>query len=239
MYQQSPGTYYFQVAAANDQNINLTPWLIGLANSSGIVSTIKTIDWTGLIGITGPCFSGSWIYDSGTLYAFVPCSNANSDVSGFDIYWATVNLSGSVATVSTPTLLSLTNGGTPYHNIYDPKPWKIGSKYYLWMTKYLSSTDGEVELASASSVTGPYAMVKTGDWAGWHAALGRFEGPTMYSTGATSWRLAMEAIGGTPPAQVMYYSDCNTLDITACVWTAPQPWHEDQKYRHGSVVKNF
>jgi len=125
---------------------------------------------------------------------------------------------------SDPVLITINES-----NIYDPAVWLIDGTYYMWLS---NQSTRYVELARASSLLGPYTMIETGDWAGWG---NNFEGPTMYATSPTSWNLAMEQIF-TGNVHAMYYSSCNALDITVCTWSALQPWHEDQLYRHGSVL---
>jgi hypothetical protein len=213
------GQYYFHVAQANDQNLNLIPWYIGLADNTGNISTIATIDWTSKISGVTVCYSGEWFQESnGTVHLFVPCN--------FAIY-ETHATNDALTTWSDPQAITVNES-----DIYDSKVWLIGSTYYMW----LSNQDSHyVELASGSNLLGPYTMQKTGDWAGWGTPK---EGPTMYSTGPASWRLAIEDISGDGDTHQMYYSDCNTLDLLACTWTGLQPWTEDHLYRHGSVIKN-
>jgi len=226
------GSVYFHVGTANDQNFNLVPWLIGKANTSGVVSTIATIDWTS----SGfhICDSGEWFQEAnGTVHLFVPCSLTSTPSEVYAIYETHAVTAGGATCLSgcdflhwsAPAAISVNET-----NVYDPKVWLIGSTYYMWLSNHTTRT---IDLASSSSLLGPYTIQRSGDWAGWGTFL---EGPTMYSTGPTSWRLAVEKYDS---SHQMFYSDCSTLDLLSCTWTALQPWHEDMLYRHGSIIKNF
>lgn len=219
------GKFYFQVGQANDQNLSIVPFNIGLANSAGTITTIATIDWTAQLPGVNTCYSGGWLEDAGNVvHLFIPCSIG--DLEHFSIY-ETHATDTTLVNWSYPSLISINEA-----NVYDSQVFLIGSTYYMWLS---SQTTHFVELASASALLGPYTMQKTGDWAGWGSPK---EGPTMYSTGPTSWRLAIEDISGGATAHQMYYSDCNTLDLLACTWTSLTPWTEDHLYRHGSILKN-
>lgn len=216
--------YYFHVSTANDENINLYDWLIGLSDSTGLITTIATIDWSSQISGLKACYSGEWFQEaSGTVHLFVPCSGGNS-INNMAIY-ETHALDTTLTTWSNPAAVTVNES-----NIYDPKVWLIDGTYYMWLS---NQSTRYVELATASTLLGPYTMQLTGNWAGWG---NNKEGPTMYSTGPSTWRLAVESIFSTPN-HVMYYSDCNKLDLLSCTWTALQPWTEDHNYRHGSVLK--
>jgi hypothetical protein len=115
-------------------------------------------------------------------------------------------------------------------NVYDPKMFKIGSTYYMWLA---NQTTRYVEYASSANLLGPYTMQQTGNWAGW----GNWrEGAMLYQPTPSSWRAGLEDISAGAGRHVVSYSDCNNADFTLCVWTPLQPWHEDQKYRHGSIL---
>ena len=232
--------YYFHVANTWDNHLNITTWAIGQSNSTEVVNTIATIDWAPKIPGLFNVGAGKWYVEGGVYHLFIPGSITDSDHPS--VYETHALVSAGGATCTTPACpftfwsdpVSITVDSA---NIYDPAVWKIGSTYYMWFTFGTASTDHWIYLASASTLLGPYTTIKSGDWAGWG---NRKEGPTMYSTGPTSWRLAVEDINscfvsscGLNP---MKYSDCNTLDITACTWTSLQPWVEPFNFRHGSVL---
>ena len=227
----SGGDYYFQVGGTYDQHYFIVPWKIGKAASNGIISTVATIDWTAKIAGVTSCNSGSWFTESGgAIHLFVPCGTNATVPIGFQIY-ETHPLDATFLTWSDPVLVTVnTSGGPVQTDIYDPVVELVGSTYFMWLSH---EDDRYIELASSTNLLGPYTMVKTGDWAGWGNNM---EGPTLYQPGgAGTWRLAMEHFQSNPAHQ-MYYSDCNTADFTVCTWTAKQPWVEDQKYRHGSII---
>lgn len=210
------------MAQANDFNFNLIPWYIGKADVSGIVSTIATVDWTGVIAGVGVCYSGSWFEDSGgTVHLMVPCG---PNITNFTVY-------ETHATDSTLTHWSAPVVANNASTDYDPKEWQIGSTFYTWQT---NSNTHCIELSSSSALIGGYSMIRTGNWTGWGCT---YEGPTLYKdvTGPGTWRIVIERIL-TQPIHTMWYSDCNNPDFTVCTWTPLQQWHEDMNYRHGSIL---
>jgi hypothetical protein len=114
-------------------------------------------------------------------------------------------------------VLSLSSGGTegPFSAHYlepldesftrfsAPKPMQGLSGHYidtfviLHQGRYLAFTKNEtsklIELASASSLDGPWALIKTGDWAGWGGPL---EGPALvpvqHADGRSGWRIFVD-----------------------------------------------
>jgi hypothetical protein len=242
---KSGSDYYFHVATAYDASLNHTTWKMAKANTSGVVSDLFTVDWASQITGLFSVFSGTWYIDGGDASActatpslchlFIPASI--TDTSHFIVYEThAINWPPTVASdFSAPVAITVNES-----NIYDPAVWKIGSTYFMWFTLGTGSTDHYINLASSSSLLGPYTTIYAGNALGFGAL---HEGATMYSTGTTSWRIAVEDIApcysiGTCASNQMYYSDCNTLDISVCTWTALQPWHEDSRYRHGSIIKN-
>lgn len=232
------GSVYFHVGTANDRNFQLVPWLIGKSDTNGIVSTITTIDWTSS-GFK-ICDSGGWFQEaSGEIHLFVPCSTGAVGSENYAIFESHALTSGGSICTSTCDLLhwsapvAISVSDT---NIYDPQPLLIGTTYYMWLTNH---TVRNVELASASTLLGPYTVALSPGFAGW-SITNFLEGPNMYSAGATSWKLAVEHYDSSKSDNhQMYYSRCNTLDPTACTWTALTPWTEDFLYRNGNIVKNF
>jgi len=224
------------------------PWIIGTHNSSGVVSTIATINWTGKISGISATNSGEWFVESdGSVHLIIPAGpNSPSNPVGFQMYethglqtaggatCVTASVSCPMTFWSDPVFVEVKNigGASDRTDIYDPKPWKVGSTYYLWMTH---EDDRCIELASASTLLGPYTMQRVGDWAGWGC---NWEGPTLYRpTGAGSWRIALESLDNNPAgAHIIHYSDCNNNDFLTCTWTSMQRWSEDIDYRHGSIV---
>jgi len=221
----------------------LVPWKIGKSNSQGIITDYVAVDWTSKISGIHDTNSGNWFVDS-LIHLFIPAGTGTSQPVGFKVYETHATNSNGTDCTSNCDLLHWSDpveitinasGGGAQTNTYDPSVFLIGGVYYMWLTH---EVDHIIYLASASSLLGPYTVIKSSSTFGWAT---NYEGPKMFSTGATSWRLTLEQ-AVTPSAgdyHAMYYSDCDALDISACTWTALKLWHEDQLYRHGTVVKNF
>jgi hypothetical protein len=223
------------VAAANDQNINLYTLYIGSMNSSNVVTTIATLDWSSNIAGLTVCFAGEFfVDDDGSLHLFVPCTTSvyTSLNSGWKT-WETHPTNAAFTTWSAPVDTQVSQD-----QMYDSSVFKIGSTYYMWLTQLNGSAPANfvqrIELASSSALLGPYTLITSGDWAGWQAALGAHEGPFTYRlTNGTAyyWRIMIERLSN----HQMYYADCNKYDFSTCTWTALTAWTEDQTYRHGTV----
>jgi len=85
---------------------------------------------------------------------------------------------------------------------------RTGSTYHAF-TK--NETAKYIEYGTASSLTGPYTISKTGDWAGWGSYR---EGPSVVQLDNGGWRIFFDGYGdGT-----YYYSD--SYD-TFATWSAP------------------
>ncbi len=245
MVLQYRGRYYFHVSTTYDNNFFL-PWLVGLSDSTGVVTTIATIDWAGKIVNAAQSNSGEWFVETdGSVHVFVPIGTSLGSPAGFQMYEShALETNGGATCVTASVACPLTFWSDPVfvqvHNIggtgtrtdiYDPKVYKIGSTYYMWMTH---EDDRYIELATSSTLLGPYTLVRAGDWAGWGTM---HEGPTLYRpNGAGSWRIAMEPIITNPLNHKMQYSDCNNDDFLSCTWTALQRWNEAVELRHGSIV---
>lgn len=225
------GTLYFHVTSANDENLTLVSWIIGRANvTTGVVSTIATVDWSSAISGVTVCFAGGWVRNadmsiyvdgSSNVHLHVPCSIG--DFAHFKIYETHASIAD-LTTWSSPVDI-----GINQNNTYDPQAYLIGGTFFMWCK---DATNSFITLASSSSVSTGYAMLKTGDWAGWGSG---FEGPFAYPqpTGP-GWFLMFEAFATT---HQMYYSTCSTADFTVCTWSAKSAWTEDALYRHGSIIK--
>ncbi len=241
----SNGSIFTHVANTYDAVLNITTWKIGQSASSGVISDIVTVDWAPKISGLYSVFSGTWFIEGGNgdicstmptkCHLFIPASI--TDISHFSVYEThAINWPPTVASdFSDPVSISLDEGDT-----YDPQVTLIGSTYFMWFTLGTGSNEHWINLASSSSLLGPYTTIYASNSLGWG---NRKEGPIMYSTGATSWRLAIEDIdpcytAGSCKNNQIKYSDCNTLDISVCTWTALQSWTEDIRYRHGSIIKN-
>ncbi len=219
--------FYFHVTSTNDHNYFLVTWIIGRADSSGVVNTLVSVDWTGAIPGVYSCFAGGWARNAdgtpytsdGFIHLHIPCSSSGS-ASVYETHAALTDL-----TVWSPPV----NVNLAQPNTIDPQVYLINGTFFMWCK---DETNRFVTLASSTSITGPYAMIHTGDWAGWGAGN---EGPFAYPKPGGGWYLMFERYA---TDHQMFYSSCSTtLDFAACVWSPKVPWNEDMVYRHGAVLK--
>lgn len=132
-----------------------------------------------------------------------------------------------LTTWSTP--VSLTSVDLP-NSIIDTQLVKVGSTYYLW---YCDKRASEyVSYASSSSMTGPYTVQKSGNWAGWGTFM---EGPCLVlQADGTTWRIYFDEALGTFDSGQIKYSDSTDNWAT---WTTKAPIGQDVvQTKHGTVV---
>jgi hypothetical protein len=248
----SNGIYYLHVATAYDGNLNFTTWKIGTRNNStGVVTDTLTVDWASAIPGLYSVFSGTWYVEGGNgnvcsatptkCHLFIPASI--TDASHFSIYetHATSWPPATSADFSAPVAITVDES-----NIYDSAVWYISPSStgpcFMLFTHGTSGGAHFVSLAESKTIRslaclGPYTTIY-GDGALFPA---NHEGPTLYATSATTWRLAAEDISavylgiGTPQFDMIYYRDCNVYDVAVCIWGPMQLWTEDTFYRHGWV----
>jgi hypothetical protein len=224
------GTIYCHVTVANDDNLHLVPWILATANpATGLLTTVLSVDWTSQISGVNSCFAGGFARNSdmtvytgdGNVHLYIPCTTSAS-LNTYKVY-ETHAAPGNLLSWSNPVDTQLDDG-----DIIDPEVYFIGSTFYMWCKNENTSL---IQLASGSSATGTFSLIRTGNWAGWGGGV---EGPFMYRPpNGIGWILMFEAFQTT---HLMYYSTCNTDDPTACTWTAKALWTEDRVYRHGAVV---
>ncbi|MEU9734527.1 glycoside hydrolase family 43 protein [Streptomyces sp. NPDC048002] len=102
---------------------------------------------------------------------------------------------------------------------------RIGSTYHAF-TK--NETTKYIEYGTAPSLTGPYTLTRTGNWAGWGSYR---EGPALIQLDNGAWRMFFDGYGdGT-----YYYSDSHD---TFATWSAPAALPAiSGTARHFTVVK--
>ncbi|MGW5637676.1 glycoside hydrolase family 43 protein [Streptomyces sp. NPDC003832] len=102
---------------------------------------------------------------------------------------------------------------------------RIGSTYHAF-TK--NETTKYIEYGTATSLTGPYTLTRTGNWAGWGSYR---EGPALIQLDNGAWRIFFDGYGdGT-----YYYSDSRD---TFATWSAPAALPAiSGTARHFTVVK--
>lgn len=187
---------------------------------SGLGTSTDGINWSYVMDLDfDGSFAGapSWFIDSdssvhllffiGTGAAAV-VKEAHPTNAGFTTWSSTAALSG-IATGS-----------------YDPFIVKIGSTYYCW---YKNEVSKFIEYATASALTGPYTVIKSGDWAGW----GKSEEISLVQISGAHWRAYFGPLNAA--ADVLFpmnYSD--SFDSWA-TWSARVPLNP-QLYYNGVVI---
>ncbi|MFE6336590.1 glycoside hydrolase family 43 protein [Streptomyces sp. NPDC057798] len=102
---------------------------------------------------------------------------------------------------------------------------RTGSTYHAF-TK--NETTKYIEYGTASSLTGPYTITRTGNWAGWGSYR---EGPALIQLDNGAWRMFFDGYG-----DGSYY--CSDSYDTFATWSAPAPLPAiSGTARHFSVVK--
>ncbi|QOV40389.1 AbfB domain-containing protein [Streptomyces ferrugineus] len=193
------GYYYITYTTHTWQDTSTT---IGFARSSDRVNWTFLYDYPVPIAGLSRAWAPEWFVDSdGSVNVIVSCSTAN-DQWIFTPYLLRATNSALTAW-SSP--LALSGIGANHIDTYIVK---IGSTYHAF-TK--NETTKYIEYATASSLTGPYTISRTGDWAGWGSYR---EGPSVIQLDNGAWRMFFDGYGdGT-----YYYSD--SYD-TFATWSAP------------------
>lgn len=101
----------------------------------------------------------------------------------------------------------------------------LGSTYHAFPK---NETTKYIEYATASNLTGPYTIRRTGDWAGWGSYR---EGPTLVQLDNGGWRIFFDGYGDGN----YHYSDSHD---TFATWSAPAALPAiSGTARHFTVVK--
>ncbi|MFI7294647.1 glycoside hydrolase family 43 protein [Streptomyces sp. NPDC050121] len=152
-------------------------------NTIGFARSTDRVNWTFLYNYTIPIsgltrtWAPEWFIDTdGSVNVIVSLTTA-STATAFTPYKITATNSALTAW-SAPTQLV----GIGPNNI-DTFVVKVGSTYHAF-TK--NETTKYIEYATASSLTGPYTILKTGDWAGFGSWV---EGPALVQLDNGGWRL--------------------------------------------------
>jgi hypothetical protein len=193
------GYYYITYTTHTWQDPSTT---IGFARSTDRVNWTFLYDYTVPIANLSRAWAPEWFVDSdGSVNVIVSCSRTN-DQWIFTPYLLKATNSALTAW-SSPVALS----GIGANHI-DTYIVRIGSTYHAF-TK--NETTKYIEYATASRLTGPYTISRTGNWAGWGSYR---EGPALVQLDNGGWRIFFDGYGdGT-----YYYSD--SYD-TFATWSAP------------------
>ncbi|MHC3467454.1 glycoside hydrolase family 43 protein [Streptomyces sp. 7R007] len=216
IFKHTDGYYYLTYTTHTWQDVSTT---IGFARSSDRVNWTFLYDYTVPITDLSRAWAPEWFVDGdGSVNVIVSCSTTDDEWI-FTPYVMTATNSALTAWTS-PVALS---GIGPNH--IDTYLVRIGSAYHAF-TK--NETTKYIEYGTASSLTGPYTLTRTGDWAGWGSYR---EGPSVVRLDNGAWRVFFDGYGdGT-----YYYSD--SYD-TFATWTAPKALPAiSGTARHFTVIK--
>ncbi|MFF3935476.1 glycoside hydrolase family 43 protein [Streptomyces phaeofaciens] len=216
IFRHTDGHYYVTYTTHTWQDVSTT---IGFARSSDRVNWTFLYDYTVPIAGLSRAWAPEWFVDSdGSVNIIVSCS-PTSDEWIFTPYLLKATNSALTAW-SAPVALS----GIGANHI-DTFLVKIGSTYHAF-TK--NETTKYIEYATATSLTGPYTISRTGDWAGWGSYR---EGPALVQLDNGAWRLFFDGYGDGS----YYVSD--SYD-TFATWSTPKALPGiSGTARHFTVIK--
>ncbi|MFD7280981.1 glycoside hydrolase family 43 protein [Streptomyces sp. NPDC059862] len=216
IFRHTDGYYYITYTTHTWQDTSTT---IGFARSSDRVNWTFLYDYPVPIANLSRAWAPEWFVDSdGSVNVIVSCSTTNDEWI-FTPYRLRATNSALTAWTS-PVPLS----GIGANHI-DTFIVRIGSTYHAFPK---NETTKYIEYATASSLTGPYTIRRTGDWAGWGSYR---EGPALVQLDNGGWRIFFDGYGdGT-----YYYSD--SYD-TFATWSAPRALPGiSGTARHFTVIK--
>ncbi|MFH8798575.1 glycoside hydrolase family 43 protein [Streptomyces sp. NPDC017936] len=210
------GSYYLTYTTHTWQDVSTT---IGFARSTDRVNWTFLYDHPVPVAGLSRAWAPEWFVDGdGSVNVIVSCSTTDDE-------W-----------IFTPYLLkaadsALTSWSSPValagigKNHIDTFLVRIGSTYHAF-TK--NETTKYIEYATASRLTGPYTVSRTGNWAGWGSYR---EGPALVQLDNGAWRIFFDGYGdGT-----YYYSDSHD---TFATWSTPKALPAvSGTARHFTVVK--
>lgn len=211
-----PDTSSFQVTSSTDLQTWTAPQTIG-------VSPLTPFH----------VWAPEWFIDSDASVHIIVAVTQNSanPVTGPFFLYEIHPTNGAMTTWSTPAAITIT-GET--NNAIDPYFVKIGSTYYCWYASWIANTSEFIQYGSSSSLTGPFTLVKTGNWAGWGGTGNGMEGPCLRQL-SDRWRMYFDYVNplfSTDAGQINY---SDSFDSWA-TWTYPQAITTPQKAKHGTVT---
>ncbi|MCX5007790.1 glycoside hydrolase family 43 protein [Streptomyces sp. NBC_00638] len=216
VFKHTDGYYYVTYTTHTWQDVSTT---IGFARSADRVNWSFLYDYTVPVAGLSRAWAPEWFVDSdGSVDIIVSCS-LTSDEWIFTPYLLKATNSALTAW-SSPTALT---GIGPNH--IDTFVVRTGSTYHAF-TK--NETTKYIEYATASALTGPYTIRRTGDWAGWG---GTREGPALIQLDNGGWRIFFDGYG-----DGSYY--CSDSYDTFATWSTPKKLPGiSGTARHFTVIK--
>ncbi|MEU3339332.1 AbfB domain-containing protein [Streptomyces sp. NPDC006668] len=215
VFRHTDGYYYLTYTTHTWQDVSTT---IGFARSADRATWTFLYDYTVPIADLSRAWAPEWFVDGdGSVNVIVSCSTTDDEWI-FTPYALRATNSALTAWTS-PTALS--GIGSSHIDTYIVR---IGSTYHAF-TK--NETAKYIEYGT-TSLTGPYTISKTGDWAGWGSYR---EGPSVIRLDNGAWRIFFDGYGD----GAYYYSD--SYD-TFATWTAPKALPSiSGTARHFTVIK--
>ncbi|MFE1879126.1 glycoside hydrolase family 43 protein [Streptomyces diastatochromogenes] len=216
VFKHTDGYYYLTYTTHTWQDVSTT---IGFARSADRLNWTFLYDYTVPITNLSRAWAPEWFVDAdGSVNVIVSCSTTDNEWI-FTPYLLTATNSA-LTSWSSPVALS----GIGANHI-DTFIVRVGSTYHAF-TK--NETAKYIEYGTASSLTGPYTITRTGDWAGWGSYR---EGPALVQLDNGGWRIFFDGYGDGS----YYYSD--SYD-TFATWTTPAKLPGiSGTARHFTVVK--
>jgi hypothetical protein len=186
-------------------------------SSDGVQWTNFTIVDTGVPGVAHT-WAPEWFVEGSTVHVIANIDTTDTD-SNFKPYLYTAT-DDTLMNWSAPVPL----GFGP--NYIDTFVLKVGSTYHAFAK---NETTRYCEHATASTLTGPWTFVGTGNWAGWGSGM---EGPAVVQVEDGTWRIFMDGQGSTP------FVTATSSDLyTWSSWVA-LPGLGDV-VRHGTVIRDL
>jgi hypothetical protein len=195
----------------------------GKADHFSIASSTDLKTWSAVTtvasGVSGVAhtWAPEWFIDGTTVNVIANIDTLNTD-SDFKPYVFTAKDS-SLTTWSGPVPLGIGP------NYIDAFVMKLGATYHVFAKNELPRF---VEHATASSLTGPWKFVGTGDWAGWGSGM---EGPNVVQLPDGTFRIFLDAQGSNG------FLYANSPDLMTWSKTQPLP-AVTQVVRHGTVIRD-
>ncbi|MEU3791463.1 AbfB domain-containing protein [Streptomyces fructofermentans] len=216
VFRHTDGYYYITYTTHTWQDPSST---IGFARSTDRANWTFLYDYTVPVANLSRAWAPEWFVDvDGSVGVIVSCSTTSNEWTFTPYLLRAAN--SALTAWSSPVELS----GIGANHI-DTFIVRTGSTYHAF-TK--NETSKYIEYATAGSLTGPYTISRTGNWAGWG---GTREGAALVQLDNGAWRILFDGYGDGS----YYYSD--SYD-TFATWSAPRKLPGiSGTARHFTVVK--
>ena len=211
----SDGKYY---VAHTTNSWTTTTTNFAIASSTDLVKWTHVVTVDAQVANVKDTWAPEWFKDSdGSINLIVNIDTGNSDFRAYKF---------------TATDDTLTKWSTPVTigigpNYIDTFIVKVGSTYNAFSK---NETTKYIEHATASSLTGPWTWVGTGDWAGWGSGK---EGPALFQLDSGQWRIFLDCYSGCG----YLYGNSSGGDLGTWSSTSTVPGGLSGVVRHGTVLR--